>query len=152
MIASTDFEFVERLYLGGLAARADQEGPDSLSAPERNVVLAWWAKGQIDNGGFASVYAAPVHINDVERAFREVGANAAADACRRSKAVFADGSPPEDQAIRSAIVEEIHDPTQSKDPWRQCDEIVWNLTDSFDTKVAEYVRANSQFFAELQSR
>lgn len=150
MIVSTDFEFVERLYLSGLAARADQRGPDSLSAPERNVVLAWWAKGQIDNGGFAALYAAPVHINDVESAFREVGANAAADACRRSKAIFADGMPPEDQSARSAIVETMHDPVQGKDPWRQCDEIVWALQDDFDSKVANYVRANSQFFVNLQ--
>lgn len=152
MIVFTDFDFVEKLYLGGLAARADQSAASDLSIPEQNVLLTWWAKGQIDNGGFASLYASPVHINDVEHAFRGVGLDGAADACRRSKAVFMDGSPPEDQAARVAIVEEIHDPVQGKDPWRQCDEIIWNLGNGFDAKVAGYIRANSQFFADLQPK
>lgn len=100
-----DFDFLEHIYSGGLAKRADKEGSEALSEPERNILYAWWAKGEIDNGGFALLYAGPVNIDEVCTAFSEIDLLEAAHACLESKAAFQNGHPPEDQKQRLAEVE-----------------------------------------------
>ncbi|MCD9098212.1 DMP19 family protein [Luteimonas fraxinea] len=139
----SDFDFVEKIYLSGVAARADR-GVHCLPWPEQAVVIAWWAKGAIDNGGFSYLYESPVRIDDIERAFREVGAAIAADACVRSKQFFPRGEVPESLSAREALIKSLSN-DNGEDPWHDCDRAVWALED-FDSSVANYVRSHPENF------
>jgi hypothetical protein len=132
-----NFEFVERLYSGALAKRADVEGIDKLSRAEQNVVLAWWAKGEIDNGGFALLYAHPIDIDRIAEAFSEIGASDAADACLLSKNKFKHQLPPLGEE-RIRIIRELDDVKA----WIQSDRKIWALGTDFDDVVARYIREN----------
>lgn len=144
----SDFDFVEKIYLSGISARADED-ISSLSPHERAVVIAWWAKGVIDNGGFSSLYESPVQIDDVERAFREVGATVAADTCLRSKEIFPNGEVPGSLSSRVSFVMDVRGDA-GVDPWEQCDQVVWAFED-FDSSVANYVRSHRGHFAGLEA-
>jgi len=143
---TADFELVEKIYSGGLAKRADSEGVDALSNVERNVLLAWWAKGEIDNGGFALLYSGQIDINKVIDAFNEIGLPALARACSDSKKVFRDHHPPLGQDERSAEVDRLTGLDGLADPWAEQNRIVWESETSFDEAVARYVSRYKEFF------
>lgn len=143
---SSDFDFVESLYLGGLAGRADKE-LSSLSAPVRAVVTAWWAKGVIDNGGFSYLYEFPVEIDEIEHAFREVGADDAADACVRSKMTF---SGQVAGGTTRSVPFTNHDIKDRRlEILEECDQAVWGSED-FDSLVAGYVRSHWDDFSDFE--
>ena len=83
MIASQDFDFVSSIC-DGLGERAEQDGIESLTEPERSVLLVWWAQGIICNGGFAYFYEGACNMPEVAGAFQELGFEEAAQACRQS--------------------------------------------------------------------
>jgi len=139
MTNQNDFYFVDSIYSGWLARKADKEGLDSLTLPERAVMLSWWAKGEIDNGGFALLYSKPVSIDDVAAAFLEVGALDAHKACLDSKLIFHNKTPPQSVEERIKIIEAIPD---NLDPWIKEERAIWSLGDNFDSTVANYARRN----------
>lgn len=146
---TTDFDFVESIYSGWLARKADRQGIDSLSPPQKTVVLTWWAKGEIDNGGFALLYCSPVSIDDIARAFSDLGMSDIAMVCIASKSVFPGGQPPIDPADRRALVESILDISGDSDPWEPFNREVWRRNKDFDRIVAEFVKCNSEHFERV---
>lgn len=147
----TDFEFVEHVYSGGLASRADREGADELSSPERNVLLAWWAKGEIDNGGFALLYASQVDIDEIIKAYLDIGLTEVARACEESKRIFRTGFPPKDQEKRVAEVDQLTGLDGSIDPWGEQNKVIWQMEAKFDSAVANYIRKNVGCFSAYTS-
>lgn len=138
-MAQSSFDFVESIYTGALAKRADTNGIESLSGPEKNIVLAWWAKGEIDNGGFAFLYSKPVNIDDVALAFRNIGFESAYKACIETKAVFPDGKPPDAMERRLKIIEELD---KSGELWKTQERVIWEMDVDFDDAVAEYAKSH----------
>ncbi|MEN5118482.1 DUF4375 domain-containing protein [Luteimonas sp. TWI662] len=141
---SSDFDFVESLYLRGLAGRADKD-LSSLPAPVRAVVTAWWAKGVIDNGGFSYLYGFPVEIDDIESAFREVGADSAANACVNYKLIVSSGRL---LGSTSTGVSFKNDDLKGArlELLEECDQTIWG-DENFDSLVADYIRSHWDDFS-----
>jgi hypothetical protein len=142
---SNVFEDIQRLYTE-IARRADSHGVSALSVPERNVLLAWWAKGEIDNGGFALLHSAPVNIEDVAQAFEAIGMNSIADACRQTILAFGDQYPVAVET-RATVVDAINSPASGKDPWRDADRLVWSIGSSFEQKVSDYISRHRELIS-----
>ena len=142
----SDFEFVEWIYSERLAKRADAEGLGGLSVPERNVLLAWWAKGEIDNGGFSQLYGHPEDIDAVIKAFSDIGLKTIDNACSMSKNRFENGHPPSGLEERREAVDSIVNASGSDDPWDEENKLVWDVTEAFDSAVASYIRSNPIHF------
>ena len=85
-----DFDFTSAVC-NNLGSRAERDGIESLSVPERSVFLAWWAQEIIENGGFEYFYEGACNMAEVAAAYQELGFAAAAQACRQSMTLF----PPE---------------------------------------------------------
>lgn len=137
-----DFDFVQSVYNGGLAQKADELGVAALSTPERSVVLALWAKGALDNGGFAYLHEFGADIGAIRDAFAEVGLDEASRACGRS-VVALEASRREQLP---ANVARIHHVDDGEERWSECDEMIWRLGDGFDSAVASYIRRNKAIF------
>jgi hypothetical protein len=148
---TNDFDLVESIYSGWLARLADLQGIGSLSIPQKTVLLTWWAKGEIDNGGFALLYCSPMDIDEIACTFLELGMIDAANACRNSKSVFPEGKPPVDQTDRMALVESILNSAGKDDPWEPFNKVIWGLNKDFDRIVAEYVKNNVDHFIHPES-
>jgi hypothetical protein len=138
---SDDFDFVENIYSDWLAKKADIDGVYSLDPIQKNVLIAWWAKGEIDNGGFELLYSLPIDINEVVQSFTAVGAYSYATACDESKNLFPEASPPLDLSERTELVKSIMN-SDSDDPWLSLNKIIWADSDKFDELVAEYIKNN----------
>lgn len=143
---SEAFDFAASIYSGGLASKADEEGISSLNVEQKNVVLAWWAKGEIDNGGFELLYSQPLDVDAVIESFSAIGANSYADACNRSKELFLGGNPPNDLFERIEEVKLIMN-SDADDPWLSLNKIVWADSDKFDDLVSEYIKKNIEHFS-----
>ena len=75
-----------------LGERANANGIESLSAPERVAVLAPWAVGTIRSGGFRSFYQSATNTLEVADALDELGFPEAAAACRIAHAAVPMGA------------------------------------------------------------
>ena len=75
-----------------LGERANTEGIESLSAPERVAVLAPWAVGTIRSGGFRSFYQGATNTLEVADALDQLGFPEAAAACRIAHAAVPVGA------------------------------------------------------------
>jgi hypothetical protein len=84
---SEDFDFANTVC-SSLGSRAERDGTESLSGPERNVLLVWWAQGIIGNGGFEYFYEGACNMAEVAEAFQELGFSEASQACRQSLTLF----------------------------------------------------------------
>jgi hypothetical protein len=84
---------------------ADQSGLTVLEPPERTVLLAWWARGVVGNGGFKYFFEGGSELGPVASAFRALGFPQAAEACERVEAEVASegGLPRDEQGRRSAL-------------------------------------------------
>lgn len=143
---SENFDFVEFIYSGGLAKKADTYGVSSLSDVQKNVMLTWWAKGEIDNGGFELLYSSPVNIDEVISAFISVDANSYAKACMDSKALFPNKNPPIEVTQRNELIDLIS--SSDDEPWLSFNKIIWANSDDFDGKVTRYIKTNIEHFRE----
>lgn len=138
-----DFDFVQSIYSNGLARKADELGVANLSVPERSVVLSWWAKGLLDNGGFAYLYETGADLDAISHAFSEIGLSDAVRACALSRIASERNS----SNSSSSNVTRIDRVDEGEDErWRECDEIVWGLGEKFDAAVAAYIRENHTLF------
>lgn len=142
---SEAFDFAESIYSGGLADKADKEGLSSLNSIQRNVLFVWWAKGEIDNGGFELLYSSPLDIDEVINSFNAVGAYSYATACNGSKNLFPEANPPLDLYKRTELVKSIMN-SDPDDPWLSLNKIIWTDSDKFDELVAEYIKNNIENF------
>jgi hypothetical protein len=64
-----------------LGDRAELEGIGTLSEEERTVLLPWWARGVIGNGGFHYFYQGSADLHDVARRMAALGFADVARAC-----------------------------------------------------------------------
>lgn len=117
-----------------LGRRYEQDGLESLSAPQKVVFLTWCAKGAVDNGGFQFLYEGDLPIMEVASAFEEIGLPEAAQACRGSSAISHDGTGAE-----------------RGDRFRPFDTVIWNLDssegeDRLLNNLSAYIRLNADDF------
>ncbi len=73
-----DYKFLTRTVEDGLYKRYEREGIGNLSGPERVVLLAWWTRYPVGNGGFPYFYQGNLDIAQVADAFQELGFSDAA--------------------------------------------------------------------------
>jgi hypothetical protein len=81
-----------RVYnaLGALDYRL---GPEGLSDAKRHALLAWWARGIVGNGGLRYFYEGASEGDEVAEAYEALWFPAAAEAFRKSLAIFPNGRP-----------------------------------------------------------
>lgn len=82
-----------RQILYNLGVKADEHGLESLTAKERTILLPWFARGVIGNGGFRYFFEGGHDLAEVAGAFRELGRHAVASACERVGSRFAEQRP-----------------------------------------------------------
>jgi hypothetical protein len=111
-----------------------------LLEPAQVILLAYTAKGIIDNGGFQFFYEGASHAIDVAWAFDELGFTQAADACRQSTAVFTHGIPPADHEERNALMDKLGD--QTARCWEPLNNLFYDTTKGFDERLAQYIRTH----------
>lgn len=104
-MSTDDYTLVEDVC-EQLAARADEEGLASLSPLQRGVLLPYWAKAIVDNGGFQYFYEGAENAAEVVDAFERLGFVEAASAFRESAKVFPAGQPICDLEARREWMEE----------------------------------------------
>ncbi|MEI2431543.1 DUF4375 domain-containing protein [Lysobacter yananisis] len=144
--ALTSFKFVHAIHTYGLTPKAEREGRAALTVPERVVLLAWWARGVIVEGGFAQLYASSADLDEVADAFKTVGAEAAWQACLDAKAVFPDGPPPGKPDERAERMKPLASGDEAGALWDAQDRAVRSLGEAFDDWVAAYVREHQESF------
>lgn len=129
--------------VSSLGAQADLHGLDSLSEEERSVLVPYWARGVIGNGGFRYFYEGNHDLHDVARRMRTLQLDAAATACESvAQHVFAGGAVPRNDDEREALL--------SKVDWKrfsQEEDVVFDLRweDILDA-VGRYVEAHPAAF------
>jgi hypothetical protein len=111
-----------------------------LAEPAQVILLAYNAKGIIDNGGFQFFDEGASHAIDVAWAFDELGFPEAADACRRSTAVFPHGIPPADWEERNDLMDMLGN--QTARCWQPLDNLFYDTTKDFDQRLAQYIRTH----------
>jgi uncharacterized protein DUF4375 len=131
---------VERL-MHQLGQKADDLGLSALEAPERTVLLAWWARGVIGNGGFKYFFEGGSELGPVAREFRALGFPKAAEACERVDAeVVAEGRLPHDEAARRAALARV-DWRRFEADEREIFAVKWELLSS---AIGRYVETHGQ--------
>ncbi len=91
-----------------LGQKADALGSSALASLERTVLLAWWARGVIGNGGFKYFFEGGSELGPIARAFRSLGFPQAAQACERVDAeVVVEGRLPRDDEGRRAALAQV---------------------------------------------
>jgi hypothetical protein len=112
----------EELAIYEVCHAADARGLEALSSEQRTAVLAWSAKGVIDNGGFRFYFEGDWKIREVSAAFRDLDISDVADACEEASQVFPANLPPQDWTRRNSILAGV-----APDALRSLDERVWAL-------------------------
>jgi hypothetical protein len=91
-----------------LGKKADALGLSALAPQERTVLLAWWARGVVGNGGFKYFLEGGSELGPIADAFRSLGFPEAAEACERVDAeVVAEGRLPRDEEARRAALAHV---------------------------------------------
>jgi hypothetical protein len=142
-----NFEYVCAVQ-EALGRRAKQTGLDSLSQPERNVMLASWAQGIIGNGVFQYFYEKTSIAAQVADASEALGFDEAATACRQSLLAFPEGRPPEDDEQRITWMDQNEaSVTQLFD---ELDRAIWKLEDQgLDRRIVAYIREHRPHFQAI---
>jgi hypothetical protein len=134
-----------RIY--AVCDEADRVGIDALSKAQRAVVLAWAAKGTIDNGGFAYYYAGDWRTVMLAEAFRSFGFEEAARSCEESRLLFPGGIPPEDIDRRSTLLKAI-----DGELFRPFDKAIFAVSwDALRDAIALYMDARPVEFSRFRT-
>ncbi len=142
-----DFDFASAVC-NNLGSRAERDGIESLSEPERSVLLVWWAQGIIANGGFEYFYEGACNMAEVAAAFQALGFSEAAEACWQSMTLF----PPEvlgNDPERCYETLTRLEAKQVKDFFLPLSQIIWETNDDDQLSVvaAKYIRAHASRFS-----
>ncbi len=134
--------------LRALGSRADALGLETLTDHEQCVLLPWFARGVVGNGGFALFYDGDDRLADVARGFRALGFPEAAEACERVMwRLFPDGVEASGLKRRAAL---------AGVDWREFDEeedVVFEVDwDELRCAVGRYVQAHPQAFRRATRR
>ena len=145
--SSRDFAFVSAVC-DGLGNRAERDGLQSLSEPERSVLLVWWAQGIIGNGGFEYFYEGACNMPEIAAAFQELGLSEAADACRQSMTLFPPEVLGEDPKRCYETLTRLDD-NYVKDFFLPLSRIIWATDDDdqLSMRAANYIRSHAGAFS-----
>jgi hypothetical protein len=124
-----------------LAAYADEDGLDSLSETERIVLLPYWGKAIVDNGGFGYFYEGAYNSLQIAEALDAIGCNDVALAFRRSAELFPGGNPIADPDVRSRWLE-----THEAEADTLIDDLhgtVWSSDEKLWPRLAAYIRQHA---------
>jgi hypothetical protein len=131
-----------------VAYHGDEIDLTKLSEEERNVLLAYNAKGFIDNGGFNYLFESRVpgdpHYALTAAALEDIGSDAAALAFRRALGLFPGSKPPEDDEERLRLYRS-GDSTERSD----IDRVFFTADDEIKQCMCEYIRSHAGAFAHL---
>jgi hypothetical protein len=124
-----------------LGDRANVEGIEGLGPQERTVLLPWWLKGIVDNGGFKYFYEGATETLAVAEAFDALGLSEAAAACRQAHARV-----PEEMLDRGfeACREwmDTLDEDALEELFSEPDRVIWDLEESLEKVLAAYIRTH----------
>jgi len=150
---TTDEAFMDRAF-SALDKRLDEErfgpiykpgGLRNFTQPERTVLLACWAMGIIQNGGFRFFYEGATNMGEVPYAYECLGYHEAAEACPESLSIFPTGVPPEESDERLQALSSYRG--HSSDFLRPLNEAVWKAGDAdFEGTVTSYIRLHMSEF------
>ena len=149
MSKNIDIEDSVVRYLETLCEVADREGIETLTKPERVVVLVWWGKALVDNGGFQFFYEGTSNAEDVATAFSEIGINTIAEAFRRSLNVFTSQSFEFDPTTR--YKRSSYSVADVGAVFTELNGIVWGVDEPELLEILYgYIKANRSSFEHIQ--
>jgi hypothetical protein len=134
-----DYALVETVC-EALATYADEDGIWSLSETERTVLLPYWAKAIVDNGGFLYFYAGADNANEVAEALEKIGCSGVAAAFRRSAELFPGGRPIRGEEAMSRWLEE-HE-AEADALFADLNPTVWRCDEELWTRLAAFIRGH----------
>src|SRR5262245_5321203 len=95
-----DFELCNGMFTRIIEYHGDDIDASAISEQERVVLLVWYASGIIGNGGFRYLFEGELqgdpHFALTAEAFRATGCKKAAEAVRKTLAMFPNSRPPTD--------------------------------------------------------
>lgn len=120
-----------------VARVAKESGVQALSEFEKDILLPWWARGVVDNGGFEYLCECERDVDGIAQRFRTIGLPELASAIETVvEGVYGGVGPPADERQRDALLAKVD--------WRRFDsqwEVVLGVT--FELMLAaieRYVR------------
>ena len=123
-------------------------GLRNFTQPEKTVLLACWAMGIIQNGGFQFFYEGATNVDEVADAYECFGYHEAAEACRKSSSIFPNRVPPEEAHQRLQVLSSYQG--HSNEFLRPLNEAVWKAGDAdFEGAVASYIRLHTSEFKDV---
>jgi hypothetical protein len=131
-----------------LGERVDKYGLDALSPPQEVVLLSWWAKGIIDNGGFQFFYEGASNAAQVAEAFDALGFTAAGQAFRESLTLFPHGTPQNDHQERQEWLDSVG--TKAKTLFDRLSRVIWAIEDDLDPVIETYMNQHPTHFDALR--
>jgi len=123
-------------YFEKLCKIADTEGQDTLSFHKQVIVLVWWAKALVDNGGFQYFYEGTTYTESISNAFDEIGLEKIGDAFRKSNEILFRGEviskQKQDETLSEISENEIAD-------LEKLNQIIWDVDeDELFRKLINY--------------
>ena len=133
--------------LRALGEKADSHGIQALSEEERNVLVPYWARGLIGNGGFRYFFEHDHPLSDTVRRMRSLGLGSTADACESVLGqLFPGGAEPADYWERRRLTDGIDwdrfDPEESA-----IYKVSW---DQFTDAIGAYIESHPDAFRSLE--
>ncbi|MGE3804137.1 MAG: DUF4375 domain-containing protein [Gemmataceae bacterium] len=143
-LCSEVFNLIVRHHGGDFDAAA-------LTVEQQTVLLAYHAKGIIDNGGFNYLFEGDFpgdpHFELTARAYGTLGCQQAAEAFRQVFALFPEGKPPRDRGKR--LQQYRAGPGERRGG---CDDLFWKGSKDLFATLADYIRAHRAAFTDLIDR
>lgn len=122
-----------------LGAQADARGIESLSEHQRNVLVPYWARGVIGNGGFEYFFEGSYDLVDVARRFRALGLTDVAGACEQVAGAVFGAALPLPQG-REAILARV-----DWSAFREQERVVYGLSwEALQDAIAAYVSSHPE--------
>jgi hypothetical protein len=146
----TDFELCDHTFARILDYHGDDVDASALSEAARVVLLVWHVAGIVDNGGFRALFEGHLkgdpHFALTAAAFRTVGCKKAAEAVRKTLAMFPKSRPPADIDERLR-----HYLTRLKKWPADADAQFWDAGDDLRRCLARYIRLHAQDLGYLET-
>lgn len=145
-----DFNLCDGLHSRILEYHGDDIDASAISAEERVVLLVWHVSGIIGNGGFRYLFEGNLkgdpHFALTAEAFRATGCQSAADAVRKTLAIFPHSRPPTD------IEERLKYYLKRIKRWpTEMDLQFFDAQDDLQKCLATYIRSHAGAFAHLDA-
>lgn len=124
--------------------QADAEGIETLSEPEKALMLIWNASGVISNGGFRYFIECGLDAQATEWAYKTAGCPKKADAVRMALTFFPNGKPSTNFDVKMGQLEEIERTSQKE--LDALSSIICAKEYESDAHLGGYVRRNRSAF------